>query len=50
MLSAFFFSAKKEEDKKELTEEEKEIYEDIFKDSNIINYINGNINNDKKII
>ena len=47
---SFFFSAKKEEDKKELTEEEKEIYEDIFKDSNIINYINGNINNDKKII
>ena len=45
---SFFFSAKKEEDKKELTEEEKEIYEEIFKDSNIINYINGNINNDKK--
>jgi len=45
---SFFFGAKKEEDKKELTEEEKEIYEEIFKDSNIINYINGNINNDKK--
>ena len=45
---SFFFSAKKEEDKKdELTEEEKEISDEIYKDSNIINYINGNINNNK---
>ena len=38
----FFFGAKKEEEKNdELTEEEKEIFEDIYKDQNIINYING---------
>jgi len=42
----FFFGAKKEE-KKELTEEEKEIFEEIYKDSNIINYLNGNINNNQ---
>jgi hypothetical protein len=44
----FFFGAKKEDDKKdELTEEEKEISEDIYKDSNLINYINGKIDNNK---
>ena len=36
---SFFFGAKKEEKKEGLTEEEKEIFEDIYKEENIINYI-----------
>ena len=41
---SFFFGAKKEEKKDELTEEEKEISEEIYNDTNLINYLNGNIN------
>ena len=41
---SFFFSAKKEEKKEELTEEEKEKSEEIYQESNIIKYLNGNIN------
>ena len=44
----FFFGAKKEEEK-QLTEEEKETSEEIYKESNIINYINGNIKNNNNI-
>ena len=40
---SFFFSSKKEEAKDELTEEEKETSEEIYKESNIIKYLNGNI-------
>ena len=39
----FFFGAKKEEKPEELTEEEKEISNEIYKELNIINYLNGNI-------
>ena len=40
---SFFFGGKKEEKKNELTEEEKEIFEDIFQDSNINKYLNNEI-------
>ena len=49
MLLVFFFGAKKEEIKEELTEEEKEISDSIYKDEYIINYLNGKIN-DKKML
>ena len=39
----FFFGAKKKEKPEELTEEEKEISNEIYKELNIINYLNGNI-------
>ena len=39
----FFFGAKKEEKKNELTEEEKEIMEEIYKNENIIKYLNNDI-------
>ena len=42
---SFFFGAKKEEKKDELTEEEKQIMEDIYKDENIIKYLNNEIGN-----
>jgi hypothetical protein len=44
---SFFFGAKKEEKDEELTEEEKEISDEIYKDSNIINYLNGNLSNNQ---
>ena len=44
---SFFFGAKKEEENNELTEEEKEISDEIYQDSNIINYLNGNLDNNK---
>ena len=39
----FFFGAKKEEKNNELTEEEKQILEEIYKDSNISKYLNNEI-------
>ena len=40
---SFFFGAKKEEKKNELTEDEKQIIEDIYEDSNIMKYLNNEI-------
>ena len=42
---SFFFGAKKEEKNNELTEEEKQIMEDIYKDENILKYLNHEIGN-----
>ena len=42
---SFFFGAKKEDKKDELTEEEKQIMEDIYKEENIFKYINNEIGN-----
>ena len=39
----FFFGAKKEEKNNELTEEEKQLLEEIYKDSNIYKYLNNEI-------
>ena len=44
---SFFFGAKNEENE-ELTEEEKEISNEIYKEENIIKYLSGNSNNNKK--
>ena len=43
--SSFFFGAKKEDKKDELTEEEKQIMEDIYKEENIFKYLNNEIGN-----
>ena len=42
---SFFFGAKKEDKKDELTEEEKQIMEDIYKEENIFKYLNNEIGN-----
>ena len=42
---SFFFGAKKEETNKELNEEEKQIFEEIYDDANIIKYLNNEIDN-----
>ena len=39
----FFFGAKKEEKPEELTEEEKGLSDEIYKELNVLNYIKGNI-------
>ena len=44
---SFFFGAQNEE-KEELTEEEKEISNEIYKEENIIKYLSGNSNDNKK--
>ena len=44
---SFFFGGEKEEEKKELTEEEKEIFDEIYTEQSIIDYLNGNSNNNK---
>ena len=44
---SFFFGGKNEENE-ELTEEEKEISSEIFKEGNIIKYLSGNSNDNKK--
>ena len=42
---SFFFGAKKEEKKNELSEEEKQIMDEIYKDQNIIKYLNNDVDN-----
>ena len=42
---SFFFGTKKEDKKDELTEEEKQIMEDIYKEENIFKYLNNEIGN-----
>ena len=42
---SFFFGAKREEKKNELSEEEKQIMDEIYKDQNIIKYLNNDVDN-----
>ena len=42
---SFFFGAKKEEKKNELSEEEKQIMDEIYKEQNLIKYLNNDIDN-----
>ena len=44
---SFFFGGAKEEEKKELTEEEKETFDEIYTEQSIIDYLNGNSNDNK---
>ena len=44
---SFFFGGAKEEEKKELTEEEKETFDEIYTEQSIIDYLNGNLSDNK---